>query len=62
MLTNLTNTKQIATWQPSVGLPCTAMSVKGLSSSFLYSIIGGQSLHRQATEGLGFTDNRQFPE
>jgi hypothetical protein len=59
MLTNLTNTKQTAAWQPCIGLPGAARSVYGLNSSFLITNRGGQSMHRQTPESLGFTDGRQ---
>ncbi len=59
MLTNLTNTKQTALRQPCIGLPGAAWSVYGLNSLFLITNRGGQSMHRQAPESLGFTDRSQ---
>ena len=63
MLTNLTNIHgkaARAAWQPSQGMPTTAMSAKCLRSLPTYIIVGGRvQRHGQNLENLKFSDSRQ---
>jgi hypothetical protein len=59
MLTNLTITRQTASWQACAAMTGAGLCVEGLGSSKYNPIIGGQSLHHQTPESLRFSDRRQ---